>query len=80
MIHWLPYPRAAGQYAYSGTLCLTAWDNGNWTVQDTKRKIPARHSDNVAVLAKLHGLNLETAKKAAEQAAMEMEANNLKSA
>lgn len=68
-MNWKPYKRAAGEYAEHQGLVLTAWPAGSWSVHDPSGKINPRCSN---LIVRRENLNLETAKKESEQAAIEM--------
>lgn len=66
---WKLYKNSQGEWAEHQGLILTAWPTGSWSVHDTTFGLKPRSSD---LIVRRENLNLETAKKESEQAAIEM--------
>ena len=68
-MNWIPYKNSQGEWTERHGLILTAWPTGAWAVHDPSGKVNPRSSN---LIIRHKDLNLETAKKEAEQAATEM--------
>ncbi len=66
---WKRYKHASGEWAEYKGLILTAWPTGSWSVHDTTFGLRPRSSD--LIVRSVEG-GIETSKREAEKAAMEM--------
>jgi hypothetical protein len=68
-MNWTPYKNSRGEYAEYQGLVLAAWPTGAWAVHSPTGKVKPRSSN---LIIRHKDLSLETAKREAEQAAIEM--------
>lgn len=66
---WKLYKNSQGEWAEHQGLILTAWPTGSWSVHDTTFGLKPRSSD--LIIRPVEG-GIETGKREAEKAAMEM--------